>query len=58
VRCLIRRYISQETAFDRKIKERVEKEYEELKGRYDGSREVHDVQQGVSETKREDVGGR
>jgi hypothetical protein len=32
----------QDTAFDRKIKERVEKEYEELKGRHDGSREVHD----------------
>jgi hypothetical protein len=39
---------SQDTAFDRKIKERTEKEYEELKGRYD-------VQQGVSETKHEDV---
>jgi hypothetical protein len=38
VRCLIRRYTSQDTAFDRKIKQRTEKEYEELKGRYDGSR--------------------
>jgi hypothetical protein len=55
VRCLIRRYASQDTAFDRKIKERTEKEYEELKARYEGSKEVHDVQQGVSETKHEDA---
>jgi hypothetical protein len=33
---------SQDTAFDRKIKERTEKEYEELKGRYDGKQTKHE----------------